>query len=147
MAQCVAQKEGITLAMLKAMKGLGCRAFNANNTITEKILDEWLDVPENQEALERESHGIKGKIDFETWRKLRIANDLKEKKLVQRSDVCATIERLHRRIFPMLETKLTKEYPTAVAPTPEDAPRCRIMGQNLLDAIMVEWRSFADEWK
>jgi hypothetical protein len=83
----------------------------------------------------------------EEIRKLRLANDSKEKKLVERSRICGAIERLSNRINPMLEQKLEREYPQAISLTPEDMPRCRILGANLADAIRKEFRSFSDEWK
>jgi hypothetical protein len=83
----------------------------------------------------------------EEIRKLQIDNDTKEKKLIERSSVCSKFERIAGWIGPMLEQKLTREYPQAVAPTPADIPRCKIIGQNLCDSIMREIQSYAEEWK
>lgn len=145
MAQCVAQKEGITLAMLKAMKGLGCGAFNSNNSVSEKALDEWLSIPENQEALERESHGIKGKIDYENWRKLKIANDYKEKLYELRSNTVARIQKIGAD-YRAYQAAVVREKPAALAMTTEDIPRTRIELQKVMDEITKKLQSFAEHW-
>jgi hypothetical protein len=147
MTQCAASRTDWPRDMLRAAKRLGCSAFNANNTVSEALLDEWASDPEHRAALERECSGIREKVQFEMWRKLKIRNDRDEGKVVERAKVCAAIERLANRIVPMLSQKLEREMPQAVAMTPEDMPRCHIIGRNINDAILREFHGFAEEWK
>ena len=81
----------------------------------------------------------------EEIRKLRIANDAKERKLVSRDTVVQTFAAFSTQARTLLDQKLENEYPAAVAGM--DIPQARIFGKRLNDSICAEIRKLVLEWK
>lgn len=80
----------------------------------------------------------------EEVRKLKIANDAKDRILVPKSDVAAAVRRALAQVATISESKLVNEYPTAVAGL--DVPQARIYGRRLHDALMGECQKLAKEF-
>jgi hypothetical protein len=81
----------------------------------------------------------------EEHRKLKIANDYKERKLILVDSVKACVSRVLARVDQILEQKLSNEYPAAVAGL--DVPQSRIYGKRLGDQIRTEFQGLKEEWK
>jgi hypothetical protein len=81
---------------------------------------------------------------IEEIRKLRVANDLVEGKLVQRSTIQESLRRCLTPAATILEQRLVNEYPTGVAGL--DVPQARIYGKRLCDELMVFLQSLESEW-
>ena len=69
-------------------------------------------------------------------RKLRIANDAKEKLVVLRSSIVGEFRKFAQVVCGLLDRKLENEYPSAVAGL--DVPQARVFGKRLNDSIKVE---------
>lgn len=94
---------------------------------------------------DKDSDSIKEKKTFEEWRKLRIANDVREGVLIPRVSVAETVRKLAAKFSALLDSKLEQEYPATVAGL--DVPAARIYGKKLNDQIRAEVRAWASEWK
>jgi len=81
----------------------------------------------------------------EEHRKLKIANDYKERKLILVDAVKSCVSRVLARVDQILEQKLSNEYPSAVAGL--DVPQSRIYGKRLGDQIRTEFQGLKEEWK
>ena len=81
---------------------------------------------------------------FEEWRKLKIANDVKEGVLIPRAAVAETVRKLGAKFGELLTAKLEQEYPATVAGL--DVPSARIYGKKLNDQIRAEVRTWAEDW-
>ena len=81
----------------------------------------------------------------EEHRKLKIANDHKERKLILVDSVKSCVSRVLARVDQILEQKLSNEYPAAVAGL--DVAGARGFGKRLGDQIRVEFQGLKEEWK
>ena len=95
-------------------------------------------------AGDKEGDSIKERKTFEEWRKLKLANDVKEGVLIPRSLVAETVRRLAAKFGELLTAKLEQEYPATVAGL--DVPSARIYGKKLNDQIRAEVQSWAGGW-
>jgi len=93
---------------------------------------------------DKEGDSIKERKTFEEWRKLKLANDVKEGVLIPRSLVAETVRRLAAKFGELLTAKLEQEYPATVAGL--DVPSARIYGKKLNDQIRAEVQSWAGGW-
>lgn len=87
---------------------------------------------------------IKEKKTFEEWRKLKLANDVKDGVLILRSAVAETVRKLGSKMASLLDAKLEQEYPAAVAGL--DVPAARIYGKKLNDQLRIEVQAWAKLW-
>ena len=94
---------------------------------------------------DKEGDSIKERKTFEEWRKLKLANDLKEGALIPRSLVAETVRKLAAKFGALLDSKLEQEYPATVAGL--DVPAARIYGKKLNDQIRVEVQGWAGGWQ
>ena len=76
---------------------------------------------------EKPSKSLKDEKTIEEIRKLRMANDLAAKLLIERSKVKESMRRCLSPMAATLEQRLVNEFPTAVAGL--DVPQCRILGK------------------
>ena len=93
---------------------------------------------------DKEGDSIKERKTFEEWRKLKLANDVKEGVLIPRSLVAETVRRLAAKFGELLTAKLEQEYPATVAGL--DVPSARIYGKKLNDQIRAEVQGWAGGW-
>lgn len=97
----------------------------------------------------RSSSGIieklKAKIYYENWRKLKLANDKQQGKLIERAEVNELTALMAGKIKSYLESKLIQEYPTIVAGL--NVIEAREYGRKLFEEICQEIQSWADLWK
>jgi hypothetical protein len=143
MGQCAASL-GVSMDALKAAKRMGCRAFRAGGRVDGEAFKQWL--KENPQAFEEgEGKGtLKDQKIREEIRKLRIANDAKERALVSRARVIEAIDRTQASIDTLTESKLVNEWPHEVAGL--DVNKAREYGRKLKDEMMGEIRKMAEYW-
>ena len=77
-------------------------------------------------------------------RKLKLANDIKERLVVSKSEVASAIRRALAQVAGLSESKLVNEYPTAVSGL--DIPQARLYGKRLHDSLMEECQKLAKEF-
>ena len=80
----------------------------------------------------------------EEIRKLRIANDAKEGRLVLRATVASDLLTVCSAQRRLLEQKLVNEYPSAVAGM--DVAQARVFGRRLVADVCTEMQKLADAW-
>lgn len=135
---------GVAYDYVQAAKNAGCPAFLKGGRIDSKVFMKW--VSENPDFKKPTADtSLKEQKIFEEVRKLRIANDAKEKMSVLRSAVCSSIAATEKAIDELLEAKLEKEYPASVSGL--DIPGARVYGRNLRDLIRVEICKMGRFWK
>ena len=93
---------------------------------------------------EKSGRSLRDEKLMEEIRKLRVANDLTEGKLVKKSQVQESLRRCLTPAVAILEQRLVNEYPTAVAGL--DVPQARIYGKRLCDELMDFMQSLETEW-
>lgn len=144
-----AKRKRVSVFSLSAELGLDQR------TVRKRLVDASLFPPENHPlaavlaaikppAGDKEGDSIKERKTFEEWRKLKLANDVKEGVLIPRSLVAETVRRLAAKFGELLTAKLEQEYPATVAGL--DVPSARIYGKKLNDQIRAEVQSWAGGW-
>jgi hypothetical protein len=92
-----------------------------------------------------ENHPLRTKKLAEEVRKLRLANDEREKLTIRTAWVIEVVRKITAAVDEILEQKLVNEYPAAVAGM--DIPQCQIFGKRLGDAIRLEFKKLAYLWK
>ena len=130
-----------TLADLKIAKAAGCSAFKASRVYEAELIP-WLKA--NKAALAATSESIEAlklKIASQQERKLRIANDAKEGKLIELEKVKRSHAKLCAAASDLLTQKLENEFPALVAGL--DVAAVRVHGKRLNDAIRAEFREMA----
>ena len=124
-------------------------------TVRKRLVDAGLFPPDQHplakvlDALrpasgDQDGDTIKERKTFEEWRKLKIANDVKEGVLIPRAAVAETVRKLGAKFGELLTAKLEQEYPATVAGL--DVPSARIYGKKLNDQIRAEVRTWAEDW-
>ncbi len=134
----------LSLDYVKAAKAAGCPAFLPGNRVDSKIFFKWVSANPTFGKV-ADTAPLKEQKTFEEVRKLRIANDAKEKMSVLRSAVCSSIAATAKAIDELLENKLEKEYPSSVAGL--DIAGARVYGRNLRDMIRLEIKGMMGLWK
>ncbi len=137
---------GVDIEIVKRAKRLACPAFLQGGRIDCDILKKW--IAENAEALKSSGENVSrkdAKLDQEI-RKLKIANDAKEKLTVSKERGMNAIANCRARIRPFLEQKLENEYPSVVVGM-NDIAQIRVYGRKIHDQILAELQTLADEWQ
>jgi len=134
---------GISVDLLKRAKRAGCPMFKGSR-VNINGLQKW--ISDNQDKIKSatESDTLKEQKLSEEVRKLKLANDIKERLLVQKFEVASAIRRALAQVATLSESKLVNEYPTAVAGL--DCPQARVYGKRLHDALMEECQKLAKEF-
>jgi signal recognition particle GTPase len=101
-------------------------------------------LEEVEQAIRERNVKLKDDKLTEEIRKLRMANDEKDKKLILKSKVKESLRRCLTPAAAILEQRLVNEYPTGVAGL--DVPQARIYGKRLCDELMVFLQSLETEW-
>lgn len=94
---------------------------------------------------DKDGDSIKEKKTFEEWRKLKLANDVKEGALIPRANVAETVRQLAAKFAALLDAKLEQEYPATVAGL--DVPAARIYGKKLNDQLRAEVQAWSEVWR
>lgn len=125
-------------------------------TIRKRLVDAGLYPPDKHSRAkllaalrppsgDKDGDSIKEKKTFEEWRKLKLANDLKESALIPRALVAETVRKLAAKFTALMDSKLEQEYPATVAGL--DVPAARIYGKKLNDQIRAEVQAWSGAWK
>jgi hypothetical protein len=130
------------MGLVKRAKDGGCLAFDQRGCVDMAVLKRW--IGENKDDLVKGDLSLKDQKLNEEIRKLRIANDLKEKELVRRSLVIEAHAKMAEQVRKLLEQKLENEYPGLVAGL--DTAQARVFGKRLHDSIIQEFKGFAKAW-
>lgn len=93
---------------------------------------------------DKPSRSLRDEKLIEEIRKLRLANDREDQKLITKAQVKASMRRCLTPASAMLEQRLVNEYPTGVAGL--DVPQARIYGKRLCDELLGFLQSFEKEW-
>jgi hypothetical protein len=134
---------GLNLSTLKKAKAAGCSAFRGSR-VYRKELEAWLKEHKDEIVTTASKEDVQIEKLLEEVRKLRIANDLKEKELVRRSLVIEAHAKMAEQVRKLLEQKLENEYPGLVAGL--DVAQARVFGKRLHDQIVSEFKGFAKAW-
>jgi uncharacterized protein (DUF885 family) len=94
---------------------------------------------------DKDGDSIKERKTFEEWRKLKLANDVKEGVLIPRAAVAETVRQLAAKFAALLDSKLENEFPAVVAGL--DVPSARIYGKKLNDQIRAEVQAWGKGWR
>ncbi len=135
---------GLSIDALKAAKAKGCPAFKSGGRVDGEMFQQW--IKDNPDAFEagQEAMSLKEQKISEEIRKLRIANDAKERALVSRARVIEAIDRTQASVDTLTEAKLVNEWPHEVAGL--DVNKAREYGRKLKDEMMGEIRKMAEYW-
>lgn len=134
---------GLELKTLKKAKGAGCPAFRGSRVYREQ-LSAWLEEHRAEIVASRSKEDVQIEKLLEEVRKLRIANDQKDRIVILKDKVKGANATCIERVRTMLEQKLENEYPSAVAQM--DVPQARVYGRRLGDQILLEFQKLSEVW-
>ena len=135
---------GVDPEVVKRASDLGCPAFSGGR-VHRATFKKWIADHPSELLAATGSKGLRDEVLKQQARRLRLANDLKEGRLVLRALVSETHARILGRFRFELEQKLRNEFPMAVAG--QDVPSCRIYGTRLADQLMAILYDMGAEWK
>lgn len=121
----------------------GGRAFR-NGRVYERDLQEHLEKLRDEKLDLGTKQGVQIAKLKEEHRRLKLANDTKEGKLILRSAVADEFARVFGPVMAQVEQKLVNEYPGAVAGLEPEA--ARVYGKRVYDAILEAHRQAAEKW-
>lgn len=133
----------VPLSLLKKAKAAGCDAF-INSRIHEDKLAKWLSEHRQEIAEKRSKEDVQIEKLLEEVRKIRTINDERDKILVKRESVVASLQKTADKIRSVLESKLENEYPSVVAGL--DVAAARIYGRSVADQILTEIGKCREYW-
>jgi hypothetical protein len=133
----------LPMRVLQAAKKAGCDAFRSNRVYEAELLV-WLEA--NPAAVEAASDDPRDEKLREEIRRLRIANDAKEGRLVERAWVA---ERMQRAAGDLnnLRAKWEAELPMKFAETNGDVPECRMILRGVFDEIFLGVQTLAKHFE
>jgi len=123
---------GLNMRVLKRAKASGCQAFRGGRVYADE-LQQW--VRENAELVRAANSGggdLKEQKTTEEVRKLRLANDLKEGRLIERARVAEMIRRAGGELA-TFRARSEAEHPTRI-PDGDMAAK-RVVVQEIWDEI------------
>lgn len=123
----------LPMAVLKAAKAAGCPAFRSNRVYADELVRWLAKHPEVLATVGTEGDPKAQKL-FEEIRKLRIANDAKEGRLVERAWVAERIQRAAGELN-AIRLKSEAEHPMRFAAAGNDVPMCRTITRGMWDEI------------
>lgn len=126
---------GYPVEWIKAAKHAGVPGFAANGRVPLKETKEWIEANKDKLSAPQNPSNLKEQKLAEEVRKLKIANDLKQSKLVEVSWVCERMAELGGR-FNTIEAEVLKEAPQRQASAGDDIARHR----EILRGIIAEFR-------
>ena len=137
-----AAKLGVSEAILKNAKRMGCDAFATRGSVSEKPLLKF--IAEHGAELNSGGVALRDRKIEEEIRKLKIRNDLDAGKLIAIDRVREINGRILAAVDAILEQKLSNEYPSIVAGL--EVPQARVYGKRLGDSIREEFQKLNKEW-
>lgn len=133
----------LPLRVLKIAKQEGCPAFRSNRVYEAELL-KWLE--DNPDAIGAAGNDPREEKLFEEIRKLRIANDAKEGRLVERAWVAERMQRAAGELNSM-RAKWEAEMPVQFAATNGDIPECRTILRGIMDDLFAGMQSLAKNFE
>lgn len=128
--------------VVKRAKKLGCPAFEAGNRIDVALLSKWLKENNEEMIVKGDNISLKDQKLNEEIRKLRIANDGKEKLVILKSQIIARDSLLADRFKTTLYSKLVDEAPADMT---NDVATNRALLRNVADRLLSEVASWQKE--
>lgn len=113
---------GIPAAVLQRLKDTACPAWRGGRLYIEE-LEAWMDDNELPEVPQSAQEEWNLKIAEERHRKLKLANDIEEKKVVPIEDAAGLIHKMAIHARETLRRALEEELPPLVAGKPVDEIR------------------------
>lgn len=135
---------GLSMAVLKWAKAKGCTAFNSNRVFAEP-LEKWLAINKPAEGELEAEVSSKEQKTREEVRKLKLANDLKEGKLITRAWV---VERFNRAAGELnaARSKSEAEDPLKFSAAAGDVSGCRTILRGIWGDIFVKVGALAEHF-
>lgn len=133
---------GLDKAVLQEARASGAPGFR-HGRVYEQPLLAWLRVHPDIKGVSTRTRLQNAKLEQEC-RKLKLANDALEAKLVPRANIVASIERVRAALEPILKRRLGEEWPLGASVL--DIPGNRIFGAKIGDAIREDFKKLADLW-
>jgi hypothetical protein len=130
--------------LVKAASAAGCAAFD-HGRVNLSVLEDWISEHAAELEAQQDGGGLRDQKLKEEIRKLRIQNDAKAGKLVARSEVIETHDRILSRMRGDLERILVHELPVACAG--QDVATARIVCRRYADMAVAAMQQCAEEWK
>lgn len=127
---------------LRKLKEKGCPAFRANGSVSRNELFDFISA--NPDAMPK-GKSTKEQIEEEKLREIRMKNDVRADKLVQRVEVAKHHSLIFGQAMARCEQLLTNEYPSVVIGL--DAPNARVYGKRVFDLILEAHREAAQKWE
>jgi len=126
-----ANRFGVTAKTIRAWRAEGAGGFHANGSIDVGELGAWL----KKRRATRGGDDLKSKKTAEEIRKLKLANDTKEGRLIERAWMAERIQVAAGDIN-TYRAKSEAEHPTRFAAAAGDVARCREIVCGIWDEIM-----------
>jgi hypothetical protein len=137
----------LPLRLLQMAKQAGCSAFRSNRVYETELL-RWLEA--NPYSVQSASNDPRDEKLREEIRKLRIANDAKESRLVERALVAEKMQRCAGGLN-AFRAKSEAEHPMRFAAAAGDVTECRSVVREIWDEIFKDLaalgKNFEDETK
>lgn len=133
----------LPLRVLQAAKSAGCQAFRSNRVYEAELL-QWLEA--HPDIVNGAGDDPRDEKIREEIRKLRIANDAKEGRLIERAWVA---ERMQRTAGDLnnLRAKWEAEMPLNFAATNGDITECRTILRGIFDEIFSGVQTLAKNFE
>lgn len=135
---------GIPLNVLKWAKGKGCPAFKSNRVVSDDLLP-WLSANKPDEKQLDEEISSKEQKTREEVRKLKLANDLKEGKLITRAWVVERFNRAAGEIH-AARSKSEAEHPLLFSAAAGDVAGCRTILRGIWSDIFAKIGALAEHF-
>lgn len=131
--------------ILKAMKRAGCPAFLPGSRVDVPLLrelyDEWeAKLKDGGETV----GGVDEEIKQERLRGLKLDNAVKDRKSIDRGELCERLHALCAKANAILQTRLIVELPVLVAGL--DAAAIRAECEKIHARVCGDFKKFAEEW-
>lgn len=126
---------GCDVALLRMAKAKGCDAFMAGNRIDTVRAKKWIAEHADELKTEGDKLSLRDQKLNEEIRKLKIANDTKEKLVILRADVARRDSMLAERFKSTLYSKLVDEAPADMT---NDVATNRALLRNIADRLLAE---------
>jgi hypothetical protein len=141
-------RTGIPIDVLRAARAAGCPNFRGGRVYCDGLV-EWISAngAAIQSAVEAEAPAgsLKEQKLSEEIRKLKLANDIKARVLVNVAKCVEAHAKEKAALIAILRQKLENEYPVAVAGL--DPGSARVYGKRVVDAIIEAWIGLDHLWK
>lgn len=129
---------GISKDVLAQAKRKGAPGFRGSRVFGKEVLA-WLADHKEELNPKNERAGVQLKILLEQHRKLKLANDQKESKVIPVEWVETKWAAIGAKVMTVLRQKLENEYPSLVCGL--DPAQARVYGKRLVDEISTAIRA------